>query len=338
MFHIPLYQANAWVHQVRTTVPILALKYVPPNHHTLSGSKMEVGRSSSSATSSLRFLFAAAIPAGAEDSKSQGQQSPLSALDGAGQGGRLHLIKLTVHFLVNTYKTGTSMREDSPPGVISGWPLQGWGYAPIFWMPPIYEMDGRLAKKQHRPWLPWKPGSFTVTVYIFCLAAAIADSFSLTLPSCASSTTQSCLHLSHSYFLRDIKLNKLQINSIKHDLVLSCFCFSKLQHRGSPLIYKHHVTPLPFSFFPLLLHSSTTALCCLTLSPCPAPMARLLGSPGYKVFLQSSTASYPPCLKSLTLSMALSTSWHIWKPLFVQTALYLLICSDAQIVSHAQKL
>lgn len=108
-------------------VPILALKYVPPNHHTLSGSKMEAGRtgadrgrSSSSATSSLRFLFAAAIPAGAEDSKSHGQQSSLSALGGAGQGGRLHLIKLTVHFLVNTYKTGTSMREDSPPGMISG--------------------------------------------------------------------------------------------------------------------------------------------------------------------------------------------------------------------------
>lgn len=38
----------------------------------------------------------------------------------------------------------------------------------------------------------------------------------------------SCLYLSHSYFLRDIKLNKLQINSTKHDLMLSCSCFSKL--------------------------------------------------------------------------------------------------------------
>ena len=71
-----------------------------------------------------------------------------------------------------------------------------------------------------------------------------------------ASSTQSCLHLSHSYFLRDIKLNKLQINSTKHDLMLSRRCLSKLYHPGGSLIYKCHLT-LAFPFQWLLAPAFT---------------------------------------------------------------------------------
>ena len=71
------------------------------------------------------------------------------------------------------------------------------------------------------------PASLGSECLLFRPAAANDDQFPLMLLSCASSA-QSCVHLSHSYFLRDTKLNKLQINNTKHDLMLSCCRFSKL--------------------------------------------------------------------------------------------------------------
>lgn len=66
---------------------------------------------------------------------------------------------------------------------------------------------------------------------------------------------QSCLHESHSYFLRDRKLHKLQTNSTEHDLKLSGCCFVL-----SPDCSVHLVSPdlqVLLSSFPVPFNSLT---------------------------------------------------------------------------------
>lgn len=60
---------------------------------------------------------------------------------------------------------------------------------------------------------------------------------------------QSCLHVSHSYFLRDRKLNKLQTNSTEHGLKLSgCRFVLSPDSTGAVLTYKTSLSSFPIPF------------------------------------------------------------------------------------------